>query len=246
MNRAVLLMGGSYRSKTDDGMTVLLWFANPRRNFRSPDHALAVRKSEEQRQRDVARTKSGNKDAQLRKAAIEEVAEHGLAAASVNRMADRAEVSVGTVYRYYADKNAVLRDAYLHLKFDLSRAMLEAAAPCATSKDKIRTALRAFANHVLANPQHVIFLETVGTATILGPEDLQKVAAIDADLNQLLNDGIADGTLRPAPIEAIATMLLAPIIHTARRAAHQSIRQKPAHVDEILEMCWYSVARDHK
>lgn len=190
----------------------------------------------------VARTKSGDKGAELRKAAVDELAEYGLASASVNRIAQRAGLSVGTLYRYYENKDAVYRDAYLRLKASLSEKMLGASKASDTSESKIRRALRGFAAHLLEHPKDVILMEAVANSSILTAADHQTVAQIDADLYVLVDSGLKDGTLKPASPSAIAIMLLSPLIHTARRAALGGAQQESDLLEEIQEMCWRSVA----
>ncbi|MFY0597747.1 MAG: TetR/AcrR family transcriptional regulator [Cognatishimia sp.] len=194
----------------------------------------------------MARTKTGDKGAQLRRAAQEELAEYGLASASVNRIAQRAGLSVGTLYRYYKNKDAIYCDAYLRLKRDLSDKMLNAATHETSSERKIRSALNSFSDHFLEQAQDVILLEAVANASILTAEDQQTVMQIDAELFKLINAGLEDGTLKQASPFAIATMLLSPLIHSARRAALSDSRQDSELIAEIQGLCWRSVALNDK
>ncbi len=194
----------------------------------------------------MPRQKTGNKAAALRNAAIDELVAHGLSSASVNRIAERAEVSIGTLYRYYQGKDALFSDCYLHLKQDLSQVMLTATQGQETPDQKIWAALKAYAQHALAAPEHVICIEILSNSKILDKETQDAVAAIEVDLIHLLQSGVDDGSLRPAPLTALATMLLAPIIHTARRIALGGSQPEPAYMNTLIEMCWNSVRNPNK
>ncbi len=56
----------------------------------------------------MARPVSGNKQQDIRNATIAEVAAVGSTGVSVNKIAKRAGVSVGTIYRFYETKDDLL------------------------------------------------------------------------------------------------------------------------------------------
>ncbi|WP_300069451.1 TetR family transcriptional regulator [uncultured Ruegeria sp.] len=83
--------------------------------------------------------KTGDKLGDTRCATIAEVVECGSSAASVIAIAKRAGLAVGTVCRYYENKEQLLRAVYLAVKTQLHNAMMTAAAEASGSKAKIRS-----------------------------------------------------------------------------------------------------------
>lgn len=76
----------------------------------------------------MARTKSGDKPKVIRAATIGEVAEVGSTAVSVNKIARRANLSVGTLYRYHETKDDLLFWVFKQVKIDIHDAMMAAGA----------------------------------------------------------------------------------------------------------------------
>ncbi|WP_299889666.1 TetR/AcrR family transcriptional regulator [uncultured Ruegeria sp.] len=87
----------------------------------------------------MVKRKTGDKLGDIRRATIAEVVECRSSAASVIAIAKRAGLAVGTVYRYYENKEQLLRAVYLAVKTELHNAMMTAAAEASGSKAKIRS-----------------------------------------------------------------------------------------------------------
>ena len=66
----------------------------------------------------MPRPKVGDKRAELLRAAIERIAVEGVAASTAS-IAKSAGVAEGSLFRYFADKDALLNDVYLEIKADL-------------------------------------------------------------------------------------------------------------------------------
>lgn len=100
----------------------------------------ARRKAKQERARDTVET--------LLEAAARVLARRGYAAATTNRIAEKAGVSVGTLYEYFANKEAVF-DALMKRQIDalvaaIQTAELDPAAPLGeTLAQLVRVAMRA-------------------------------------------------------------------------------------------------------
>lgn len=91
-------------------------------------------------------------------AALALAAEGGYEAVAMKAVAERAGVSLGTLYRYFASKDHLLAEGLLHWGADLAR-RLEAKPPRgATPAERVARAFRRMARGVAANPRLAIAL----------------------------------------------------------------------------------------
>jgi AcrR family transcriptional regulator len=125
--------------------------------------------------------------------------ENGVHAASMERIAARAGVAVGTLYNHFRDRDALLRS----LSRSRREALLERldAALAEVAREGVRARLRAFLAALAAHgQQHVRFLSAMvqageGPARARPPHTL--VAELVARAERIVADGVAAGDLRP-------------------------------------------------
>jgi AcrR family transcriptional regulator len=150
----------------------------------------------------------------LREVTTEEIAE----AVGLSRM---------TLYRRGIDRDALLSQLRHQLESEYQEAVLPALVSPAPAAERLRAALSALCE---VNERYLHLLDALGTAReFLFHEPgtgqvLTRVSFTDG-LRRILEDGVADGTLRPAPqgAEELATLLFNATGWTYRhmRAGHR-------------------------
>ena len=190
----------------------------------------------------MARQKTGDKLNDIKRATVAEVVEVGSSAASVAAIAKRAGLASGTIYRYHANKDALLRSVYLSVKTDIFNATMTAADRQNTDKDKLRAMWFAILEYAHDRPKDFLFAEVIVTAVPLSPEEAEQIAAMSADMSAVIEDAVADKTLRPGAVTAITTLLVGPALHLGRQSA---VSGKPLNSDEcqeVFDLCWQAIA----
>ena len=172
-----------------------------------------------------------------------EVVEFGLSSASVNRIAKRANVSVGSVYRYHSTMPELLASVYLKIKTEMHDVMLGGLDSGSNVKDRIQVMWFAMLDHALTHHQDYLFTEIMSSSPNLPAAVRQAVDQMNKDLTNILQQGMDLGELRMASISATATLLTAPPLQLARRTALGSEPPSPAERKELYDMCWRAVAK---
>lgn len=189
----------------------------------------------------MAKQKTGDKSGDIRIATIAEVVASGSSAASVNAIAKRADLAVGTIYRYYDNKDQLLRAVYLSVKADIHKSMMEAAANQGESKAKIQAMWFANLGFAHAEPKAFLFAELIVNDTILTPQDREKIAPLAEEIRAVLENAIRDGVVRDLPTDAILTVLSAPALQLGRAAALSGNAPDSARAAEIFSLCWRAI-----
>jgi len=192
----------------------------------------------------LARKPKGDKPRDIRKATVEEVAHVGSTAVSVNKIAKRAGVSVGTLYRFHRSKDDLLFSVFLDIKNDIHNAMMSAAAEKEGAAERLKAMWFALVDYGFRAPGDFQIVEIMSSETRLQISQNMQLKAIQADVQREIQQGIDDGTLVNADARTIETVLASPAITLARRAV---LSKKPADRDEverIFSLVWRGIAQD--
>ena len=178
------------------------------------------------------------------RAAVETAVAGGLSGASVAAIASRAGLSQGTIYLYFPTKDALLREAFMDVKRRIHARIMDAASGAPDTRRAIETQWHALFEFVSRHPDDYAFAEQVSAARLPADWSPEELEAMAADLRAVVERGIADGALRPAPPAVILTVLSAPAAQLARRAALDGVAVDRTVLDETFELIWRGIAAE--
>jgi len=124
-------------------------------------------------------------------AALALAAEGGYEAVAMKAVAERAGVSLGTLYRYFASKDHLLADGLLHWGGELARRLEVRPPPGATPAERVAGAFRRMARGLAANPRLAVAL----TRAVSSPDagGLANAAELRATMAGWLDRALGDG-----------------------------------------------------
>ena len=151
-------------------------------------------------------------DLRIAEAALDVLADQGIASFTIEAVAQRAGVGKAAIYRRYAGRDEVLAAAMDYLRDDLPLAPPQGSARERLEKvlDSIRTPMmatrsgRIMAQVISASAHHPDFLASF-YARVLGPRRRLLVG--------ILREGVDEGWVDPqADLDVVATLLVGPMI----------------------------------
>ena len=192
----------------------------------------------------MARPVSGNKQQDIRNATIAEVAAVGSTGVSVNKIAKRAGVSVGTIYRFYETKDDLLFAVYLAVKTDIHNAIMGATNAQQRTADKIRAMWFGLVEYAIKAPQDFLFVAMLAPEARVNSRDTTALDKMRSEILQQLEDGVANGTLVSASTRSIELMLAAPAISLAKRSSLLGIKPDQEQLDEVFSLVGASISKN--
>lgn len=190
----------------------------------------------------MARPASGNKEQDIRNATVAEVAAVGSTAVSVNKIAKRAGISVGTIYRFYETKDDLLFAVYLAVKTDIHQAIMGVTHAQQQTEDKIRAMWFGLLEYAIKSPQDFLFVEMLAPEARVNSRDTSALDEMRSEILRQLEDGIANGTLVKAGTRSIELMLAAPAISLAKRASLMGTVPDQEQLEEVFSLVWASIS----
>ncbi|HWD29163.1 MAG TPA: TetR/AcrR family transcriptional regulator [Rhizomicrobium sp.] len=158
--------------------------------------------------------------AEILDAALTVFAAKGYAAARMDDIAREAGVTKGTIYLYFADKEALFKAL---VSETIGPALGTVAAQVQTAqgsaRDLIRFALTTLANLLMTNNRvalpKIIIAESGNFPELARFYRFEVVAKGLAAFSTIVERGIAQGEFRPLPVEHIVRLCIAPALFAA-------------------------------
>lgn len=176
----------------------------------------------------------------IRSAVVTVVAHNGIGAASVGEIAKVAQVSAGTIYLHFENKDDMLQQVYLRIKRAFHGTLMQARSETAP-----RDLIRAMWLHLFAflqtRPNDFLYLEYAGAAQVLTPDQKATIAPLQAEVNALLQQALDDAGLSHVALDIAETLLIGPAMHLARKAVLSERNPSPKEVDETFDRVWASL-----
>ena len=141
-------------------------------------------------------------------AALEQVAEGGFASASVQAVASRAGIAVGTVYRHFPSKAGLFAEVFSRASQRELDVVREVSAVPGNASERVAAAVEAFCRRALAGPvlAYAQIAEPVDPA--VESERLRLRRGYRDAFAEVLDDGVASGELRPHDSQTLAAALV--------------------------------------
>lgn len=149
-------------------------------------------------------------------AAGELINEEGMPQLRVDRIAERAGLSVGTFYLYFDGKADLFANLVVELTGRLRRRLRSAYEQGTTTAERLERALDAYLDFVESNEKGFVYFRDSGTVhTTVGSLNAWAFGQYAEDLRPLLEEGMERGEILREDPELVAQALLGLMQHLA-------------------------------
>ena len=181
------------------------------------------------------------------KAAMELIAENGFHGAPTAMIASKACVGIGTIYRYFADKDVLIKEVFNDVETGLNQ-MLMAEYP---TDQSVRLRLEHYfivlIRFFIANPMKFKFLgqfydSPYGIALrrdkIFAPQEATNRCET---MKSLFEQGIAEGAIKDLPIPILFALFIGSLISVARDHILGFIELNEQLIRRTTDACWDAI-----
>lgn len=187
----------------------------------------------------------GEKRDAVMRAALELVAEHGFHGSPMALIAERAGVAAGTIYRYFENKDLLIRETYACLEEQILASVMAGYPGDRPLRERFLHIWQQLVTYYLNAPLDFRFIaqfynSPFGVACrrdkLLGRQEKDPVTG-------LFEEGQEQQIIKELPLPALCALTYGPLVNLCRDHILQFIELDETLITRTAEACWDAVRR---
>jgi AcrR family transcriptional regulator len=177
------------------------------------------------------------------------VAKRGFHQAPTSEIAERAGVGMGSLYRYFADKDELIRELFAHVTEQSQQAIIAGYDPEAPFREQYIQLCCNVLRHLVEYPDIFRFVEQYLNSPYGIAERREKLLGIgrasvmEGPLDELFQRARARQVTKDIPLPAIYALTFGPLFFLIRDVHAGLIEADDKIVRQTVEACWDAVKR---
>lgn len=173
------------------------------------------------------------------------VAEHGFHGAPMSLVAARAEVGTGTIYRYFADKDALIVACYQHLEERVYSRVMEGYPAGRPVRERFLHLATALIRHFVAESRDFRFLQQFHDSPY--GADVRRERMFGRGGNDLVRGLFEEGRdhqiLKDLPLPVLFALAFGPLVQLCRDQALGFVALEDRLIEATVGACWDALKR---
>ncbi|OGR00803.1 MAG: TetR family transcriptional regulator [Deltaproteobacteria bacterium RIFOXYD12_FULL_50_9] len=195
---------------------------------------------------DEPKTVYSEKRAEILRAALELIAEHGFHGAPMSTIAVRAGVGAGTIYRYFENKDVLIKELFLELHEKICAWSLKGYEADKPLRQRFLHFGTALLRYFIANPRDFRYLEQYHNSPygaefrrdrILGKEESGGLG------RGLLEEGVAQQIVKDLPLAVLFSLAFGPLVMVARDHILGFVELDDFLIQQTVQACWDGIKK---
>jgi len=186
-------------------------------------------------------SKSQIKREALVRATINLVNNHGFHAAPMSKIAKMAEVSPGTIYLYFENKQDLVNQSYIEVKAAFSKFAFKDYKADFSVEKGFENIFKNIAEFKLIEVEEAMFLSQCDNTPIIDEPSRMEGLKHLQPLLDLWERGKKEGIIKPVSSYMLYAFSIYPIAFLMNMQKRKLYELTSAHVDEAYEMAWNSI-----
>ena len=171
------------------------------------------------------------------------VSVRGFHDAPMSLIAHEAGVGVGTIYRYFGNKEDLINALYKRLKRQLAQAMLVNYSADLPLWERFRRIWINTARYYIDHPLEAAFMEQYANSPFLKPETADVPAEYSQPVYEFFEKGVYEGVFKNLPTELFASLTLEVAVSLAKKHCAGAIVLDDAALERAVSACWDAIKR---
>lgn len=159
---------------------------------------------------------SQDKKAAALKATLELISELGFHGTPISKIAERANIGVGTIYRYFTSKEDLINALYIDVKTNSSRIILQSYSKDISVSESLKQVINNSVRYFIKNPTELSFMEQYENSPLITASTHEEASRLMNPLCDLFECAEAENLLKKLPFEVLITLFSGAIISLAK------------------------------
>ena len=176
-------------------------------------------------------------------ATLELISEQGFHGAPMSQIAERANIGVGTIYRYFASKDELINALYIDIKTKLARYILQKHSENLSVEEGFENIFKNLIYYFIEHPAELSFVEQYENSPMITEATHQQVMQIAWPWKYLFERAIKESLLKELPIEIMSAILYGAIISMAKLYLAGTVKIEESSLAMSIAAVWDMVRR---
>lgn len=184
-----------------------------------------------------------DKPGAILKATLEMVAEHGFHGAPTSMIAEKAGVGVGTIYRYFKDKDELIHAVHEQLEARIESMFRSGYSEERPFRERFFCLWGNLFRYLLEHPTEFKFLEQYFDSPFGVVKRKQKLESSIGVFEKLYEDGKKQQVIKDLPLVVLCDFTFGPITQLVKDHIFGFLELTPDLIDGVIEAAWDGVKR---
>ncbi|MFZ5969919.1 MAG: TetR/AcrR family transcriptional regulator [Bacillota bacterium] len=184
-----------------------------------------------------------DKRAAALKATLELIAEQGFHGTPMSQIAQRANIGVGTIYRYFNSKEDLINALYIDIKTRMTRYIFKNYSKDLPVREGFKQLLKDFVYYMIENPAELSFGEQYENSPLITAATREEGMRIAEPIEDLFKRAREQNLLKEMPIEILGTLLIGAIRSLAKLYLSGNVKFDEVSINEGIDAIWDMIKR---
>lgn len=183
---------------------------------------------------------------EILRAALELIAEHGFHGAPIAIIAKRAGVGAGSIYRYFENKDVLIRELFMELHDKICAGLLEGYEADKPLRERFLHLSASLLRYLITNPLDFRYLEQYNNSPygVAFRRDKLLGKGNDGDLyRRVFEEGVTQQIVKDLPLVALFALSFGPLLAVARDHILGFVELDESLIMQIVQACWDGIKR---
>lgn len=187
-------------------------------------------------------SKYGDKRAAILEAALELLAENGFHGAPTSLIAQRAGIGVGTIYRYFKDKDELIRELHQEVHARAIARICDGYDEGQPIRERFIFLFSRLLRLFLSEPKEFRFLEQYYYSPFAQGDDVTSPPE-EALMKRLLLLAREQQLIKDAPLPVLEAIAFGPLVALAKERIGRQLRVDEEMIRAVVEAAWDGLKR---
>lgn len=179
-----------------------------------------------------------DKKAAALQATLQLISEQGFHGAPMSQIAERANIGVGTIYRYFSGKEDLINALYIDIKTRIARYAFRNYEEAVPVREGFKQMLSNVIHYFIENPAELSFTEQYENSPLITAATHEEGKRIANPLNSLFHRAVEQNLLKELPIEMLGALLSGAVSSLAKLYLSGVMKLEEESLDAGLNAIW--------
>lgn len=189
------------------------------------------------------REKLPDKKAAALQAALELISEQGFHGTPMSQIAQRANIGVGTIYRYFTGKDDLINALYIDVKLRLVRHTLHDYTEQRAVHESFLVLMGNMIDYFLANPAELLFMEQYANSPLITAATREEGMRTFSPVTQLFRRAREEHLLKELPLEMLSALAYGAAISLVKLCLFGGGKPEKAILDAGVRAIWDAIKK---